>query len=60
MNEILDCWLYSSGWACDHHHSAFRASTRPPCTNMASPSTVTGTVKRFEWTNPHAYIYLEA
>jgi hypothetical protein len=27
--------------------------------NMASPSTVTGTVKRFEWTNPHAYIYLE-
>ena len=26
---------------------------------MASPSTVTGTVKRFEWTNPHAYIYLE-
>jgi len=27
--------------------------------NMANPSTVTGTVKRFEWTNPHAYIYLE-
>jgi len=27
--------------------------------NMASPSTVTGTVKRFEWTNRHAYIYLE-
>src|SRR5450755_2361573 len=27
--------------------------------NMAAPSTVTGTVKRFEWTNPHAYIYLE-
>jgi hypothetical protein len=27
--------------------------------NMASPSTVTGVVKRFEWTNPHAYIYLE-
>jgi len=26
--------------------------------NMANPSTVTGTVKRFEWTNPHAYIYL--
>jgi hypothetical protein len=22
--------------------------------NMASPSTVTGVVKRFEWTNPHA------
>lgn len=27
--------------------------------NMQSPTTVTGTVKRFEWTNPHAYIYLE-
>jgi len=27
--------------------------------NMANPSTVTGKVKRFEWTNPHAYIYLE-
>jgi hypothetical protein len=27
--------------------------------NMGSPSTVTGVVKRFEWTNPHAYIYLE-
>jgi len=27
--------------------------------NMASPTTVTGVVKRFEWTNPHAYIYLE-
>jgi Family of unknown function (DUF6152) len=27
--------------------------------NMASPTTVTGVVKRFEWTNPHAFIYLE-
>jgi hypothetical protein len=27
--------------------------------NMANPTTVTGTVKRFEWINPHAYIYLE-
>lgn len=27
--------------------------------NMASPVTVTGVVKRFEWINPHAYIYLE-
>ena len=27
--------------------------------NMANPVTVTGTVKRFEWTNPHAYIYME-
>jgi hypothetical protein len=27
--------------------------------NMANPVTVTGVVKRFEWQNPHAYIYLE-
>jgi hypothetical protein len=27
--------------------------------NMASPTTVTGKVKRFEWTNPHAFIYLD-
>ena len=24
-----------------------------------NPVTVTGTVKRFEWTNPHAFVYLE-
>ena len=27
--------------------------------DMASPTTITGVVKRFEWTNPHAYIYVE-
>src|ERR1051326_6839315 len=27
--------------------------------NMANPTTVTGTVKGFDWTNPHAYIHLE-
>ena len=27
--------------------------------NMANPTTVTGTVKKFDWTNPHAYITLE-
>jgi Family of unknown function (DUF6152) len=27
--------------------------------NMNSPITVTGTVKRFEWTNPHAFVFLE-
>jgi WD40 repeat protein len=26
---------------------------------MATPITITGTVKSFEWTNPHAFIYLE-
>ena len=28
--------------------------------DMANPVTVRGTVKRFEWTNPHAFIFLEA
>ena len=27
--------------------------------NMATPVTVTGIVKRFEWTNPHAFVFLE-
>src|SRR5579859_5897558 len=27
--------------------------------NMANPVTVTGVVTRFEWTNPHAHIFLE-
>jgi hypothetical protein len=26
--------------------------------DMATPTTVTGVVTRFEWTNPHAFIYL--
>jgi hypothetical protein len=27
--------------------------------DMAHPVTVTGVVKRFEWTNPHAFVYLD-
>lgn len=27
--------------------------------NMGAPTTVTGKVKKFDWTNPHAYIYLD-
>jgi DNA/RNA endonuclease YhcR with UshA esterase domain len=27
--------------------------------DMGNPVTVTGTVKKFEWTNPHAFVYLE-
>jgi hypothetical protein len=27
--------------------------------DMANPVTVTGVVKRFEWTNPHAFIFLD-
>ena len=27
--------------------------------DMAHPVTVSGTVTRFEWTNPHAFVYLD-
>ena len=27
--------------------------------DMANPMTVTGTVTKFEWTNPHAFIHLD-
>jgi hypothetical protein len=27
--------------------------------DMANPVTITGTVKRFDWTNPHAFITLD-
>jgi hypothetical protein len=27
--------------------------------DMSHPATVTGVVKRFEWTNPHAFIYMD-
>ena len=37
--------------ALEHHSTAMY--------NMATPVTVTGTVKRFEWTNPHAFVFLE-
>ena len=41
-------WPTATAWA---HHSTAMYS-------MDAPVTVTGVVKRFEWTNPHAYIYL--
>jgi hypothetical protein len=37
---------------CFAHHSTAMY-------NMAIPAAVTGVVKRLEWTNPHAFIYLE-
>jgi hypothetical protein len=49
--------LASCGWmvvavAADAHHSTAMYDT-------ANPVTITGAVKRFEWTNPHAFVYLE-
>jgi hypothetical protein len=49
---ILALGLLSTSTPISAHHSTTMY-------NMASPTTVTGVVKKFEWTNPHAYIYLE-
>jgi hypothetical protein len=44
-------WLLMSGLLVAHHSTAMY--------DTQNPVTVTGTVKRFEWINPHAFIYLE-
>ena len=43
--------LFGASLVHAHHSTAMY--------DMANPVTVKGTVKRFEWTNPHAFIYLE-
>lgn len=40
------------GKPADAHHSTSMY-------DMDNPVTVTGTVKKFEWTNPHAFIFLD-
>jgi uncharacterized protein DUF6152 len=47
----LCCLFLTSAPVLAHHSTAMY--------NMATPVTVTGTVKKFEWTNPHAFVYLE-
>ena len=43
--------LFARRSAHAHHSTAMY--------DMANPVTVKGTVGRFEWTNPHAFIFLE-
>ena len=43
--------LLTSGPLLAHHTTSMY--------NMANPTTVTGTVTKFDWTNPHAFIYLD-
>ena len=40
-----------AGPARAHHSTAMY--------DMANPKTIKGTVKRFEWTNPHAFLFIE-
>jgi DNA/RNA endonuclease YhcR with UshA esterase domain len=44
--------LFGSTQKTSAHHSTAMY-------DMANPVTVKGTVKRFEWTNPHAFIFLD-
>ena len=44
-------WLLLVEPAMAHHSTAMY--------DTQNPVTITGTVKRFEWTNPHAFVYLD-
>jgi hypothetical protein len=48
---VIGCWL-SAGQALAHH--SFAAEF-----DAAQPVTLTGTVTKMEWINPHAWIHLE-
>lgn len=57
MNRRLMALLAACGWllmagATSAHHSTAMYDGQ-------NPVTITGTVKKFEWTNPHAFVYLE-
>jgi hypothetical protein len=45
------CVLMTTGPTSAHHSTAMYDSQ--------NPVTITGAVKKFEWTNPHAFVYLE-
>lgn len=49
---FIAAWMCLSGAAAAHHSTAEY--------DMSSLTSVKGTVTKFEWTNPHAYIYIEA
>jgi hypothetical protein len=44
-------WLLMAGAPGAHHSTAMY--------DTQHPVTISGTVKKFEWTNPHAFVYLE-
>ena len=51
--------LLAAGLAVLCAPRAARAHHSTAMYDMANPVTIKGTVKRFEWTNPHAFIFLE-
>ena len=52
MAVLVACgWLVMAGSPSAHHSTAMY--------DGQNPITITGIVKKFEWTNPHAFVYLE-
>ena len=49
---LIAGWILLAGPAFAHHSTAEY--------DMGAQTSVKGTVTKFEWTNPHAYIYIEA
>jgi Family of unknown function (DUF6152) len=45
------CLLATAGIVSAHHSTAMY--------DTANPVTISGVVKKFDWTNPHAFIYVE-
>ena len=56
MNRRLIALVAACGWlmtgSLTAHHSTAMYDSQ-------NPITIAGTVKKFEWTNPHAFVYLE-
>jgi Family of unknown function (DUF6152) len=52
MALLVACGVLGMTSATSAHHSTAMYDTQ-------NPVTITGTVKKFEWTNPHAFVYLE-
>ena len=50
--SLVAAWILLPGTAFAHHSTAEY--------DMSSLTSVKGTVTKFEWANPHAYIYIEA
>jgi len=48
---IAFSWLLVAPPLTAHHSTAMY--------DTQNPVTITGAVKRFEWTNPHAFVYLD-
>ena len=48
---VASCVLVLTGSTSAHHSTSMYDSQ--------NPVTITGVVKKFEWTNPHAFVYLE-